>query len=547
MSSKKLQSLLVQLLREIDEICRANDIRYYLCGGTCIGQIRHGGFVPWDDDIDIFMPRKDYQKFEEVVSKNMPEGRDLVSFSRYNTYTNPVPRYMDLTTTAIRSGRLGDGTVCGECIEIFILDPMPRDPKEQDEWKKLQYAYCELLTTGWIQGKRRFNKEYVDIDLYQKYRKEVDKKGRLAVLNELEEKLFNIEEEDSDLYCYRWTPRSLFEMPIRCYGTPKDVVYEGMHVLTLERPAEYLQLYIGHTWRNLLPPSARDIHPTRINHDLAAGNCEREYLQIMSSEEMLKTLQYHKDESMDYYKLRNQYFRDRVDPAIRYSIAKVKAEVAKYGKDALMADSKLALKAFDEYIRLQRNGNIRDNSIMIPLDKDLVDIIARAMFDEHMVQQLFQILHVRHKNSADNADLTELQQELYRDCKDLLKMVVHLDEAEYDIAEEYCSRLGDKYPDHLWIWRCRMRLAKERAAGEADYKKMAELGEEALKLYPDDDCINKRYADALLALGRKDEAEAIYHKVSRETINGLILREMKEYGIEEAQLKLDAIVWTFDD
>ncbi|MBQ3292637.1 MAG: LicD family protein [Mogibacterium sp.] len=547
MSSKRLQSILVQLLREIDEVCRANDIRYYLCGGTCIGQIRHGGFVPWDDDIDIFMPRKDYEKFEEVISKNMPEGRDLVSFSRYNTYTNPVPRYMDLSTTAIRSGRLGDGTVCGECIEIFILDPMPRDEKERDEWKKLQYVYCELLTTGWIQGKRRYRKKYVDIDLYNKYRKKAAKVGRLAVLAELEEKLFNIDEKDSDIYCYRWTPRSLFEMPIKCYGTPKDVIYEGMHVLTLERPAEYLQLYIGYTWRNLLAPEDRGIHPTRINHDLAAGNCEREFLQIVSEDEYNRIFQHHKDESMEYYRLRNLYFRDRLDPAMKYAVAKSKAEFARYGKEALSKDTKLALKAFGEYIKLQRNATLRDNDIAIPLDNEIVDLVADAMFREHMVQQLFQILHVRHKNVGNGIELTELQEQYYRDCKDFLKMVVHIDEGEYEEAESYCKMLGEKYPDHLWIYRCKMRLAIERAVTPEDYTKMAELGEEALKLYPEDDCINKRYADALLALSRKDEAEKIYHKVSRESINGLLLREMKEYGIEEAALKLDAKVWKFDE
>lgn len=546
MSSKKLQKLLVQLLREIDEICRANDIRYYLCGGTCIGQIRHGGFVPWDDDIDIFMPRKDYEKFEAVVSKNMPEGRDLVSFSRYNTYTNPVPRYMDLNTTAIRSGRLGDGTVCGECIEIFILDPMPRDEQEREEWKRLQYVYCELLTTGWIQAKRRFHKKYVDIDLYNKYRKKVDKEGRLAVLKELEEKIFCIDEEDSDIYCYRWTPRSLFEMPIRCYGTPKDVIYEGMHVLTLERPAEYLQLYIGHSWRNLLPPEAREEHPTRINHDLAAGNCEREYLQLKSSEEMLADLQEYKDESMEYYRLRNLYFRDRVDPTVKYASAKAAAQGRKYGIEALKQDNRLVLDAFKEYIALQRNGNLRDNDIAIPIDNALLDIICKAMFDEAMIQQLFQILHLRHKNPSEEIVMSDTQNMYYRDCKDMLKMVVHLDEAEYDTAEEYLNKLSAKYPEHLWLYRCRMRLAKERAAREEDYRKMAELGEKALSVHPQDDCINKRYADALLALGRKAEAEEIYHKVSRQTINGLILREMKEYGIEEAALKLDAVVWKFD-
>ena len=551
----KLQNLLVQLLREIDDICRKNDIRYYLWGGTCLGQLRHGGFIPWDDDIDIVMPRKDYEKFEAVIGECMPEGRDLVSFGRYPTYTNPIPRYMDLNTTALRSGRLGDGTVCGECIEIFILDPMPKDAEKQDEWKKLLYVYTEILCTGWIQGKRRWKKEYVDIELYNKYRKKMEQAGkedrqagRIAVLKELESELFCIDEEDSDVYCLRWMPRSLYQIPIYCFGKPKEVIYEGLNMLGPERPAEMLQLYIGHSWRNLLPPEARGEHPTRINHDLAAGNLEREYLQIMGTEEMAEALQTTKDESMEYYRLRNQYYLDRVDPSLRYAVARSRAEARKYGKDALRADNKLALRALGEFIRLQRLANIRDNSIPVPLDDDLVDIAAKAMFEEAQIQQLFEILHVRHKNEdasrnkSDGIHMTNTQRDYYRACKDFLKMAVHLDEGEYDDAEAICENYMNKYPDHRWLYRCRMRLALQKKA----YEEMISLGEEALSLYPGDDCISKRYADALLALGRKEEAEEIYRKVSRESINGLILREMKEYGIEEAALKLDAKVWKFD-
>ncbi|MBR4091924.1 MAG: LicD family protein, partial [Mogibacterium sp.] len=87
--STKLQGILKQLLFEIDEICRQHNIRYYIWGGTCIGQLRHGGFIPWDDDIDIVMPRKDYDKLEAVISECMPEGRDLISSFRYPSYTNP--------------------------------------------------------------------------------------------------------------------------------------------------------------------------------------------------------------------------------------------------------------------------------------------------------------------------------------------------------------------------------------------------------------------------------------------------------------------------
>ena len=56
------QSHLLRLLKEIDSFCREHDITYYCAAGTVLGAIRHGGFIPWDDDIDVYMLRSDYDK-----------------------------------------------------------------------------------------------------------------------------------------------------------------------------------------------------------------------------------------------------------------------------------------------------------------------------------------------------------------------------------------------------------------------------------------------------------------------------------------------------
>ena len=60
------QKYLLKLFREVDEICREHNLRYVLAGGSLIGALRHEGFVPWDDDVDLYMPRSDWEKFIEI-------------------------------------------------------------------------------------------------------------------------------------------------------------------------------------------------------------------------------------------------------------------------------------------------------------------------------------------------------------------------------------------------------------------------------------------------------------------------------------------------
>ena len=66
MTIQEIKECSLGILDFVDNVCRENNLVYYLCGGTLLGAVRHEGFIPWDDDIDIMMPRRDYERLFDI-------------------------------------------------------------------------------------------------------------------------------------------------------------------------------------------------------------------------------------------------------------------------------------------------------------------------------------------------------------------------------------------------------------------------------------------------------------------------------------------------
>lgn len=89
---KEIQRVLLMVLEDIDAICREYGFKYSLIGGTAIGCMRHKGFIPWDDDVDIAMTRKDYEIFRVVINNKCSEKYSLTDARRENNYGKNIPK-----------------------------------------------------------------------------------------------------------------------------------------------------------------------------------------------------------------------------------------------------------------------------------------------------------------------------------------------------------------------------------------------------------------------------------------------------------------------
>lgn len=123
---KALQEKSLEILEVFQRFCQEHHLLFYFCGGCCIGTLRHGGFIPWDDDIDVFMPRTDYEKLAEIWPKEM--GETPYAFCRSNEkqfFRSLLTAISDENTTFIKERQADLDISHGVRLEILPLDGCP--------------------------------------------------------------------------------------------------------------------------------------------------------------------------------------------------------------------------------------------------------------------------------------------------------------------------------------------------------------------------------------------------------------------------------------
>lgn len=120
----KVKAAELSILKEVHDFCIEHNIKYSLAYGTLLGAVRHGGFIPWDDDIDIFMERENYDKFISLWVENHPDGLILQNHHTDRDYTQGHTKIRKDNTTFLQQGESGNYHK-GIFIDIFPMDRIP--------------------------------------------------------------------------------------------------------------------------------------------------------------------------------------------------------------------------------------------------------------------------------------------------------------------------------------------------------------------------------------------------------------------------------------
>ena len=139
---KQVQEKILDIMKYIDELCRSNGITYYIMGGTALGAIRHEGFIPWDDDLDIFMTPEEYNKFKKVFEEKKSTRFILQEWKTTPNYLEYAKVRMNGTTFIEEAFKDRKDIHQGIYVDIMMLHKVPENRVIQ----KLVYYESKFVT-----------------------------------------------------------------------------------------------------------------------------------------------------------------------------------------------------------------------------------------------------------------------------------------------------------------------------------------------------------------------------------------------------------------
>lgn len=546
------QELLLQLFLEVDEICKKHNLRYVMAGGTLIGVLRNEGFIPWDDDVDIYMPKSDWDKFVEICKTEMPPNRALHCSDVDRTYTNGFPRYASTDSCSIHKHQIISEDKAGEIIDVLTLDPIPDDDREYEKYRTHMMIYTDLLNISMVVGARWEIPAFKY--LYWLFRYKFLGKDR--TLRKLEKIMFSYKEEECSRYAMRWGGCPfLFDKDMMF--PVKYMNFEGNRVMVPNRTSDYLIWHYGDEWSYIPPHGERESHESIYVPGATYQEIRDEYLPRIDKGRIRRQMTFRK-----FYCL----LQAKGDHRLDVKRNRIKADVTARDLTARILKSEKSLETllgekrfevlneiFDDYYRVQLSVEFIGREdykgiqpfyhpTLVPVEDSIFQAAMLTLIYTERVAKAYRLYEVRKK--LDH--LTPEMEQTVEDIRLFRKAASHYEFREMKEAEEIVDKLLKKYPDAPGFvkFKCRFvmaRVSDARSASEAE-RYLAY----AMRIFPQDGYFMKYKGDLLWKKGLQDEAVSMYVRARECTNNGIVqleldkfLTDKKEQAIKDCRKLLD--------
>lgn len=260
-SLRELQLAELDGLNFFDSFCRSHGLTYYLCGGCLIGALRSKGFVPWDDDIDVLMPRPDYEQFLKLYKEESPSKRFLLlDADKENTYGNIFAVLTDTEHTLVKEYQKDMNMPHGIPLDIFPIDGLA-DKKLSRYFQYMWTMVYSLFRSGIVpknQGGLLSLGSKILLGIFR------GKGIRYNIWKFAEKRMscysFETSENVAELCAGFYFMKKVYPRDI--YDGVTEVEFEGKKYLAMEKYDEYLKIPFGNYME--LPPEDKRI----AHHDI---------------------------------------------------------------------------------------------------------------------------------------------------------------------------------------------------------------------------------------------------------------------------------------
>ena len=529
------QKLLLQLFREVDAICKKHDLRYVMAGGTLIGVLRNEGFIPWDDDVDIYMPKSDWDKFVEICQNEMPPNRAVYCAEVDRNYTNGFPRYGSTDTCAIHKHQIIGDDKAGEIIDVLTLDPIPDDDREYEKYRDHMMIYTELLNISMVVGVRWEISPWRY--LYWLFRYTFCGKDR--TLKKLEKIMFSYKEEECSRYAMRWGGCPfLFDKDMMF--PVKYMDFEGEKVMIPHRTSDYLIWHYGDEWSYIPPHGERESHESVDVPGASYQEVRDEYTPRIDKKRIRRQMLFRK-----FYCLlmaKGDHKQDDRRRRIKAGVVArdVSARLMRSEKTAetLLKERRYDVlgEIFEEYYRVQLSmefigredfNGIRPfyHPILIPLEDKAFQAAMLTLIYQERVSKAYRMYEVRKKMDH----LTPEMEQTVEDIRRFRKAASHYEFKEMQEAEAIVDDLLRKYPDAPGFLKFKCRFVMERLEGPQNASEAEKFLSYCLRVFPQDGYFMKYKGDLLWKKGLRNEAMAEYLKARECTNNGIVQLELDKF------------------
>ena len=527
------QKYLLKLFREVDEICREHNLRYVLAGGSLIGALRHEGFVPWDDDVDLYMPRPDWEKFIEICKTELPPDREIQCSEVDRNYTNSFPRYASTNTCAIHKSQIIGKDCGGEIIDILTLDPVPADDKEYEKYRTHMMIYSDLINIS-VGYSDRWE---IPASMYLKYLLSYIFLGKKRTLAKLEKIMFSYKEEECDRYAMRWGGCPfLFDKDMMF--PVKEGNFEGQKAMIPNKCSDYLIWHYGDEWAYMPPHDKREGHVAVCVDDLPYQELREEYMPKINKGRLRWDCIFRKFYNMRIAKKSHKVRQEGLAMKARAVALDLQGAIDESGlKISELVENRSFRKLsalFGSYYKNQLSADFIGREdytniyafyhpTLVEIPDDVFYAAMLTLFYTERVSKAYRMMQVRRQ--LDH--LSPAMEGLKEDIELFRKAVDHYEFHRMKEAEQIVNELLKKYPGHPGFMKFKCRFLMENA-GENRIEAERFL-DKALKQFPEDGYFLKYKADIFWMDGEVQKAAELYLQVKEKTTNGIVWMEMDRF------------------